>query len=379
VNTIFMCVNYPIYNPAIGISKKIKTQIEVFQKLGFSVTYSAYVENGIVIYRDNEIVARYEYPKLVPKKLYGIIRRFALMKFCAKYLRNNNFTLGFIRWDAMDTYFFEVVKLMRKQCKRVLMDCHGYFPGFSPSSIKGRYTAITTKKNGYKAKAFIDLVLKESKGDNFYGIKAITIDTGINVDKYKRHTYVGNTNEIHMISVANETLYHGYDRIINGLSNLNKGQNNAKVFLHLVGNMSEKTKKMVQELQLNDCVYFHGYQTGESLERIYNSCNIGIGPLAPHRIGGKEGTGIKTKEYFAVGLPYFYAGQELIVPDDYPYVLKLEVNEEPIEIQDVIAFYGTIKDDVGMQECMRNFARENYSWINIFVKALETVGISYGK
>ena len=138
--------------------------------------------------------------------------------------------------------------------------------------------------------------------------------------------------------------------------------------------MSSETVKLISKLGVENQVILHGYQSGEALNKIYSQCNIGVGPLAPHRIGGKEGTGIKTKEYFAIGLPYFYAGQELLVPDDYPYVLKMQSDESPININTVVAFYNKIKNDSSMQENMREFAKEHYSWEKIFTKALNVIG-----
>ena len=134
--------------------------------------------------------------------------------------------------------------------------------------------------------------------------------------------------------------------------------------------MSDKTKKLIQKLNLEKYIFLYGYQSGRELEKIYNMCNIGIGPLAPHRVGGKEGTGIKTKEYFAIGLPYFFAGQELLVPENYRYALKIESDDSPVDIQKIFNFYETVKDDKNIQENMRNFANEHYSWKTIFKTAL---------
>ena len=211
--------------------------------------------------------------------------------------------------------------------------------------------------------------MTETKERQIFNIQAIPMDTGIDVGKYPQHVYSGKDDEIHMISVANEQPYHGYDRIIKSLYKTKE-----KVFLHLVGKMNPSTFKLVKRLGLQNRVFFHGYQSGENLMKIYNACNVGVGPLAPHRIGGKEGTGIKTKEYFAIGLPYFYAGKELLVPDDYPYVLRIIDDESLIDIKSIVDFYNKIKSISGLQEDMRQFARNNYSWEKIFRRVLESIG-----
>lgn len=366
---LFMCVNYPIYNPAIGISKKINSQIENFEKLGFEVTYTAYTQNGIGIYCGNELLEEIEYPKYLSKKARVWLRKFYWLKEAKRFLehRQEYYDVGFVRWGAVDRSFLNMLNAMKLNCGKIIMDCHGYHKNYHGHSLKGLYIEKTTKRNGNKLSQYIDVCLTETKNTELFGINAIPMDTGIDVEKYQPHHYEGSKDEIHMISVTNELSYHGYDRIIRGIAEYNS----SNVYLHLVGKIQKTTKRMISEFGLEKQIILYGYQMGENLTQIYNKCNIGVGPLAPHRIGGKEGTGIKTKEYFAIGLPYFYAGQELLVPDDYPYVLKLAADESPIDIESVITFFNNIRNESDMQEQMRDFAKENFSWEKIFLKALE--------
>lgn len=372
MKTMFMCVNYPKYNPSIGISKKISTQIEAFQTLGFRVIYSAYLKDGIAIYEDERVIYERHYKD---DRLNSVFRRFRLFDVCIQYLKNNKFDLGFVRWNAVDEQFLRLLSLMKDNCGKVLMDFHGYFPKYNSPGVKGLYTKYTTKLFGSRMSRYVGLGLTETKNNNLFGIHTIPMDTGINVEKYVPHIYTGEKNEIHMISVANERAYHGYDRVIKGVEQYYQSKHLIDVYLHLVGKMSNETEKMITQLGLEDRIVLHGYQSGDSLTRIYNQCNIGVGPIAPHRTGGKEGTGIKTKEYFAIGLPYFYAGQELLVPDDYPYILKITADDTPVNIKKIIEFYDSIKNDSLMQENMRDFAREHYSWEKVFSKAVSLMGV----
>lgn len=363
---LFMCVNYPLNNPSIGLSKKIKMQIEAFESLGYDVFYSAYIENGVAIFHKNEILLKQNYKS---QTLNNLLRRFQLMHLCKRFIKTQRFKLGFLRWDAVDKTFLDIVKLLDKNCDKVLMDCHGYFKGYNIPGLKGYYTKYMTILNSNKLSKYIDFCLTESKNNQVFNIPAMCIDTGITIDNYKLHQYMGDKNELNMISVATETIYHGYDRIIQGLYEFKKNHKE-KVYLHFVGKVSDKTKKLIYQLNLENYIFLYGYQNGKNLEKIYTMCNIGIGPLAPHRVGGKEGTGIKTKEYFAIGLPYFFAGQELLVPENYQYIMKIESSDSPIDIQKIFEFYNTIKNDSNMQKNMRDFARKHYSWTTILKTAL---------
>ena len=94
-----MCINYPLYNPAIGISKKLRAQIETFSNMGYEVTYTAYTEKGIAIIVEGNTVKEYTYPSYISPKLYGILRKFKWLKSTCDYLNetDNTYDLGFIR------------------------------------------------------------------------------------------------------------------------------------------------------------------------------------------------------------------------------------------------------------------------------------------
>lgn len=358
----------------IGISKKIKMQIETLKYLGFDVYYSKYTSNGVAICHDEDVVLEKTYRN---ERINNYMRRFRLLALCRAYLSssNKNFDLGFIRWDPVDSLFLSVLKCLDKSCKKVLMDFHGYFPEYAGKGIKGKYTQITTKINGNKMSKYVDFGLVELKDKSVFGIKTLPTDTSINVDNYSEHRYCGPDNEINMVSVSNETAYHGYDRIISGLYQYQKEGNSIPVRIHLVGKMSDKTIQMISKLGLKDDVILYGYKTGTELTEIYNHCNLAIGPLAPHRVGGKQGTGIKTKEYFAIGIPYFYAGNELLVPRDYKYAMQIEANDEPININNIIEFYNSVRDVENLSSDMRAFAREHFSCEKTFRVALTEIGL----
>lgn len=374
MKSVFMCVNYPQYNMAIGISKKINMQIETFKKLGFDVYYSQYLENGVAICHDGKVIESRVYNNI---RLNNVLRRFRLLSFCKSFIENKHFTLGFIRWDPIDSLFLQVLDNLDKSCDKVLIDFHGYFPGYAGKGIKGKYTQITTKMNGDKLAKYVDFGLVELKADNVFGVKTLPTDTSIDVNKYQPHSYSGSKSELHIISVSNETIYHGYDRLIMGIAAYNKKNIKGRIVrLHLVGKMTDKTVKLINQLGVNDSVILYGYKSGDELNAIYDSCNIAAGPLAPHRIGGKQGTGIKTKEYFAIGIPYFYAGNELLVPKDYKYTLCVEDNESPIDINKIFDFYDSISEDNEMSENMRDFAREKFSCFKTFKTALIELGFA---
>ena len=135
----------------------------------------------------------------------------------------------------------------------------------------------------------------------------------------------------------------------------------------------ESTKRLAMELGLEERIHFHGKMYGEELDKIYNNSDIGIGALAHHRVGMYSGSSLKTKEYFAKGLPFIYGWKEPAFDSTYPYALQIELCEEPLDMNLVIDFHNRIKDDDKMLDNMRQFAKDNYSWEREFSKVFEAL------
>ena len=158
-----------------------------------------------------------------------------------------------------------------------------------------------------------------------------------------------------------------------GIRNYYDNGGQRKIEVHFVGVFLESTKKLTDELKLSDIVYFHGKKFGDELDEIYDNSDIGIGALAHHRIGMYAGSSLKTKEYFAKGLPFIYGWKEPAFDETYPYAHRVELCEEPVDMEEIIDFYDSIKDDPNMVYNMRQFAKEHYSWEKELTKIFEAL------
>lgn len=360
---IFFWANYTIEDKALGVTKKIAAQISSLRKMGHSVWYVAYYGNGVAVF-DNEdhIISQAKLP-INSKRLYRYVRMFMLTRFSVKYLQDQKFDLAYIRWTGLGTDTIKLLKAMRKSCNNTVMDAHGYFKGKKGSDLISKYIAYTSVHNVPKVKGLIDLVLTETDEPEVFTAKAIKYDNGVDTADTRPHHYTGAPNELNMISVANERVYHGYDRIIRSIAAYSG--KDFPVKLHLVGVMSDTTKQLAKDLGVEDRVLFYGKKSGVELDDIYDKCNLGAGPVGQHRIGGKQGTGLKTKEYFAKGIPYIYAGNELFVPEDYPYTMKVPSDESVIDFDAVIRFYQDTCRGNAVED-MRAYAIAHFSWEKVY-------------
>ncbi|WP_214084066.1 glycosyltransferase [Methanoculleus sp.] len=190
----------------------------------------------------------------------------------------------------------------------------------------------------------------------------ITIGNGFDVASAPvRRPVAYNDGDLHLLCVANVNRWHGLDRLLQGLATHNGTQG---IVLHITGEGPElpHLQKLAGGLGISDQVVFHGFRTGEALDALFDQCHIAVGSLGIHRIGLREASTLKVREYCARGIPFIYGISDPDFPTDYPYTLHLPADESPIEIERVLAFSKEIYADLDHPQKMRRYAEEHLDW-----------------
>jgi len=190
----------------------------------------------------------------------------------------------------------------------------------------------------------------------------VTIGNGFNVRSVplKKLTPFDD-RELRLLCVANVSRWHGLDRLLQGLATYN---GMPKVILHIAGDGAElpHLQKLAGDLSISDRVVFHGFTTGKALDALFDRCHIAVGSLGIHRIGLKEASILKAREYCARGVPFIYGISDPDFPADFPYILHLPADESPIEIDQVLAFAKRVCTDPDHPQKMRRYAEEHLDW-----------------
>jgi glycosyltransferase involved in cell wall biosynthesis len=222
------------------------------------------------------------------------------------------------------------------------------------------------------ARKYIDLVAAISNYENIWRCKTIHIDNAINLNEIKLKKKRKADGVIKLISVSNEQIYHGYPKLVKGLYSYYNNGGKRKIKIYFVGEFRKQTKKLVDKLGMTENIYFLGKKYDEELESIYDCVDLGIGALGLHS-GSEYGSSIKTKEYFAKGIPFINGWKEYAFDDNYPYVKRFNVYSEMIDFNQVVDFYDNIKDDENLQLKMREFAEKNYTWEIMMKRVFDNV------
>ena len=189
----------------------------------------------------------------------------------------------------------------------------------------------------------------------------VTIGNGFDVASVPIRQLPAYNGDLHLLCVANVNRWHGLDRLFQGLAAYNE---TPKVILHIAGDGAElpHLQKLAGDIGITDRVVFHGFTTGKALDALFDQCHIAVGSLGIHRIGLKEASILKAREYCARGIPFIYGIPDPDFPADFPYILHLPTDESPINIEQILTFAQEVCADPDHLQKMRHYAEEHLDW-----------------
>ncbi|SHH27977.1 glycosyltransferase [Thermosipho atlanticus] len=339
-----------------GANKKIEGQIKAFKNHGVK-TYKIAIKNfGLYAFYDNK-------EKLLKKshfknKFEIIERRFLYYKHVIKFIEKQDIKVVYIRYPLFDLFFINFVKVCKNRGLKILLELPTFPYDKELSGIR-LFVDKFFRRFLYK---YVDYIVTYSKHETIFGIRTIKIENGIDVESIKVSKQAKESNTLDLIGVAYVNKWHGYDRVITGVAEYYKKNPRKEVVFHIVGNGPEleNLKVLTKKLNLEKYVKFYGFKSGDELDKILDNCDIGIGSLGMHRIGLEKGFTLKLREYCAKGIPFIYGYFDKDF-EDFKYSLRVPNDDSPIDIEKIINFYETIKNE-NYVEKMRKYAIEKLSW-----------------
>ena len=213
-------------------------------------------------------------------------------------------------------------------------------------------------------------------GGSLDGKPAMNIVNGVTVDSLPLHVPNPEMAEVHLLALANMAEWHGYDRVLLSLAAYQGGQ---EIRLHFVGPDGDGSlagwKALAETLGILEKVSFHGAKYGDELDRIVQGCDVGISCLGVFRRGDFQILSLKLRDYMARGIPFVYAEEDPIIPEDGRFCLQVENTEAPIDMAEIVAFAQRTKQAADVPMLMRAYAREHMSWRGIMGEVLERLGL----
>ena len=277
-----------------------------------------------------------------------------------KIIRRLPFTAAWRKWDYKGEYndadflyirqvyhdyaFVRYLHAIKKQnpMVKIIYELPTY-PYDSETHISASNVAFVVKERTARRAAakYIDRIVTFYGQKMIWGVPCIGLINGYDfssVDLPKREC----TDTIHLISVAVTAFWHGYDRFLAGLSNYYELGGKQNIVYHYVGSVMPEHQQYVKEKHLEKHVIFHGKQSGESLKELMKQSLIGIDVLGGHRKNYPISSSLKSREYFAYGIPVITSSPIDFLPKNSPYQFLVPYDDSPLDIEAIVKFYESL-------------------------------------
>ena len=331
------------FDPNNGISKKISYQVKALKECGLAV-HLCYMDESTSKRRmvDEKIIADYGHGVM------SKIRKRIDFASITRYAKKSGIEFVYIRSNHnANPFSVHMVRQMQKYGMKVVMEIPTY-PYDSEYKAQGMSKQIFQDKLFRNTLAkYLDAIVTFSDYDSIFGQRTIRISNGIDFSNVKIKSRGNDTSkELNLIGVAEIHEWHGFDRIVKGLSNYYSTPKDYIVKFHVVGYFfsaegEAEFKKTINDNKLGEYVILYGKKHGEELDKIFDRCDFGVGSLGRHRVGIDSIKTLKNREYAARGIPFIYSETDSDF-DNMPYVLKVPADETPIDIFRIIEFQKSL-------------------------------------
>lgn len=359
-----------------GIKNKIYGQCKAMEQLGHEVWLARFRGEEFIVSRSGEAV--------IKNKIKGGNNRLR----CARAFRlikeegaEWNINMLYIRTPSMCLSAYRFLKYMHN-CKAIVMMELFTYP-LNKERLVSAYSEAKKGKIGSAVKEFLSLML-----DNLFypflrnvvhrlvvllpvrkiwGIETVYIQNGIDTELYKPKAFVKNNHTITLAGVAYLSYWHGYDRLIKGLkSYYQKPQQDKKDVEFIVigdGEQKSELEEYVIKNGLAGRVRFVGVKTSKELEEYYDLADVGVAALGAHRKNIKYVSALKSREYFAKGLPFIDSATDLAFTGEMnKYRLQVPADDSEINIEDVIEFAERYRFNEDARNEMAAYASRYMDW-----------------
>lgn len=341
-----------------GVSRKIKAQISAFQKALGPVTLITPQHDQVA--QDGVPITDFKAGKLSTKLLH-------LSRFYKTVASNDNtFDYIYIRYQRSSLAFISMLHALRKKNpkSRIIVEIPTWPYRAEAVSLREKVLQFTDQLFCRFMARYVDRIVTFSSESEIFGIPTICTENGTDVFHVEKIDPPKSDTTLHLLGLANLAFWHGYDRVIDGISKYMENGGSHEVIFNIVGAGAEleNLKKTAAQKGVADHIHFHGPLFGENLTSVMKSCHIGVSTIAIHR-SPKDTSSLKSREFCARGMPFILSTPERDLEHNFPYIFYVPENDDPVDIAALVTFFqhlNTTHPNYAVQ--MRRFAEEHLTW-----------------
>ena len=357
-----------------GVRKKLYGQIRVMRESGLEVALIAPHGDNIVVVeggaRDEErmgVVASYR--NTGPLRFFNLIRN--LYKSAYELAHKDKYDAVFIRYSLSERFLIKMLGKLKKEGVKIFIEIpsYPYDLEYENKQWYKKFGLYLDKIYRKKLKDYVDIIFTPGpQEETIYGVKTVSFNNGVNTEEIEERKYSGRKDGVlRFIGVANLNSWHGYDRVIRGIANYYKDKDDIDFIFNIVGEGIELSnlKDLVEELELQDKVIFHGFKSGKELDEVYNNSDVAISSIGLYRVGEAPKLVLKAREACLKGIPFVAVKGDPVFDEDFDYVYFVKDEGTPLQVEKIYNWFVNLDPEKYLKE-MNKFARENLDWRKTF-------------
>jgi glycosyltransferase involved in cell wall biosynthesis len=181
-----------------------------------------------------------------------------------------------------------------------------------------------------------------------------------------------------LIGVAALEKWHGYDRVIQGISNYYKNINSKqKIDVNFIivgsGSIEQNLKTMAQDLEVAQYIHFKGTLSGQALTDIFDQADVAVASLGVHRKGLRIASDLKSREYLSRGFPILVSAEDPDIPHTLEFIYSSPADDSAIDIENLLEWHKSYISTSNEPETLRAFALQHLDYKSksmMYTKAL---------
>lgn len=194
----------------------------------------------------------------------------------------------------------------------------------------------------------VDRIVVNNGNNEVFGVPAIITPNGIDLKTVRKRKPVEvEGNKMNLCFVAAFAMWHGADRLLNGLRDYYRSGGQEDIVVHMVGNGEENVmnplKALAMDKSISERIKFYGFMDGEELSRMYDKCQLAVASLGLHRLQIDAPSTLKSREYLARGIPFIYSS-EIADFKEHPvnFAFQISADDTPVNFFEVVKFYRNL-------------------------------------
>lgn len=343
---------YNLYDPHVnfGIKKKILGQIQAFAHNFEKVYHTCYMGHMMYLLEGEVPI----------EKEFAVTKEDCNEVLCT-WLSKYGETRTFIRYPFADKWFIGLLKYQKEQGIKSAIEIPTY--PYDGERLEHR-AKIEDARYRQEMHKYIGLLATNSNETEIWNIRTVPLLNGIDADRYKYFEKKPNRARLVLIGVGSLMFWLGYERIIWGLYHYYKAGGTYDIRFKIVGDGPEKEyyHSLVEQCGLQSRVEFCGKLDGSDLDAQYEQSDVAVSSLGCYKKGVQDVTPIKVAEYCAWGIPFICGYHDMRFSGNEEFILNVPNDLQPINIEQVLAFYLKISEHPQYQKKMHEYATKHLSW-----------------